>query len=291
METAHLHFVRRSVPAETAARPTETEQGVFLKVPPGGRVTANGQTFINEFKEQSEEDMAISPFIIGPLNRYTIIELLSQPIFFFRTIDDLNFIDCLTKSAANKASEEELERRDPNGDVDISNVDISWSPLESQAQTLVRGESEALPLVEDEPEMLLLSQNESQMQSATLVEQRPNTFAAESVNTPQSELEYEDTWTRDGEPIESAGGYLKEMLFGPLRKRFEDIIPRVLVSCHRSQGLFETRKDVNNTSGTPQGNPSYLVSRPTEAKHELYTPCLRPNGMEDDARRSSSYSR
>jgi hypothetical protein len=235
METAHLHFVRRSVPAETAARPTETEQGVFLKVPPGGRVTANGQTFINEFKEQSEEDMAISPFIIGPLNRYTIIELLSQPIFFFRTIDDLNFIDCLTKSAANKASEEELERRDPNGDVDISNVDISWSPLESQAQTLVRGESEALPLVEDEPEMLLLSQNESQMQSATLVEQRPNTFAAESVNTPQSELEYEDTWTRDGEPIESAGGYLNEMLFGPLRKRFEDIIPRVLVSINDRQ--------------------------------------------------------
>jgi type IV secretory pathway VirB10-like protein len=42
---------------------------------------------------QTWGEIRASPFIIGPLIRYTIIELLSQPIFFFRNSEDQFFND------------------------------------------------------------------------------------------------------------------------------------------------------------------------------------------------------
>jgi hypothetical protein len=55
----------------------------------------------------------------------TIIELLSRPLFFFRTHDDLDF----TVKAKSKLIQEELARRDQDGNVDADDTTITWTLL------------------------------------------------------------------------------------------------------------------------------------------------------------------
>jgi hypothetical protein len=61
----------------------------IIELPRDTRVTVNGTTYFNENAGKEEEDDTVPPFIIGPLNRYTTIELLSHPILFFRNSGDL----------------------------------------------------------------------------------------------------------------------------------------------------------------------------------------------------------
>jgi hypothetical protein len=105
----------------------------FIELLHVGQVTVNGHTYINVDVEAGAENAAILPFFIGPLNRYTIIELLSQPIFFFPSSNDLNFTD-VPKGGSAIPSTEELRRRDGHGHIHGGNVENTWRPLDPQSR-------------------------------------------------------------------------------------------------------------------------------------------------------------
>jgi hypothetical protein len=123
-----VHIIRRSPPGDE-----DPEHGYFVELPRDGRITVNGRTYINNVP--SDDESVALPFIMGPFIRYTIIELLSQPIFFFRTGDDLNFTDTLRKRMDNIISDEEMGQRDPNGNVDVGAFNITWTPLQAPPAT------------------------------------------------------------------------------------------------------------------------------------------------------------
>lgn len=78
--------------------------------------------------EQLRGDQTLpSPFIIGPLGPYTVIELLSQPIFFFGTKADLDF----GRSHYPKAQHLDDSVRDTNGDADEDIIEVVWQPLDA----------------------------------------------------------------------------------------------------------------------------------------------------------------
>jgi hypothetical protein len=127
-----VNIIRRSPPAGDVEL-AESEHGYFIELPPNGRITVNGRTYVNAPVATGKDSVTL-PFMIGPLNTYTIIELLSQPIFFFRTSDDLDFKNALSNAKNNRISDDEMGRRDPNGDVGFAGVDITWTPLHAPTQ-------------------------------------------------------------------------------------------------------------------------------------------------------------
>ncbi|KAH7089257.1 hypothetical protein FB567DRAFT_440826, partial [Paraphoma chrysanthemicola] len=82
--TAHLNIIRR-------AAPEEDSPGYFIELPALGSVTINGRTFSNILAEGTTPGTALPPLIFGPLLRFTTLELLSQPVFFFRSRRDMDF--------------------------------------------------------------------------------------------------------------------------------------------------------------------------------------------------------
>ncbi|KAF2180068.1 hypothetical protein K469DRAFT_293911 [Zopfia rhizophila CBS 207.26] len=60
--------------------------GYFIYLPPDTTITVNGQTFTNESRREAPED-----FWIGPLKSFTVIELIGQPLFFWRKSDDIRY--------------------------------------------------------------------------------------------------------------------------------------------------------------------------------------------------------
>lgn len=107
--------------------PTEN-LAYFIEVPAGGRVTINGHTYVNDIQPDGGD---VLPFFVGPLTRYTVIELLSQAVFFFRTRGDLDYTNTKTIASGAKArpNAEELGRRDTNGDVAADAVEVIWTPI------------------------------------------------------------------------------------------------------------------------------------------------------------------
>ena len=61
-----------------------TRLGYFIELPQETSVTVNGITYTNEHEDQT------MPFFIGPLEGYAVIELLSEPAFFFRNEESLS---------------------------------------------------------------------------------------------------------------------------------------------------------------------------------------------------------
>jgi hypothetical protein len=123
-----LYLIRRAAFAEAA----ETEYMFFVELSIGGHVTVNGHTHIDADAESGAETAAILPVFIGPLNRFTIIELLSQPIFFFPSSSDLKFTDVL-KGGSALPSTDELRRRDGHGHIHGDNVEIIGRPLDPRS--------------------------------------------------------------------------------------------------------------------------------------------------------------
>lgn len=85
-------------------------------LPQNTSVTVNGLTYTNE---DWPDD-----FVIGPLQSFAIIELLSQPIFFWRRREDVYF----NAPCEPTVSQEEFHRRDNVGDG--VELDLSWRGLE-----------------------------------------------------------------------------------------------------------------------------------------------------------------
>lgn len=105
--TAHVDFIRRNSSEDGSPI------GYFIQLPLNTSVTVNGTTYTNS------DDSSSMPFYIGPLEGYAIIELLSQPAFFFRTAASLK-----DTSSHRAAPQEELDRRDGNGDVPLGNTRV-----------------------------------------------------------------------------------------------------------------------------------------------------------------------
>jgi hypothetical protein len=186
-----VHIIRRSHSVDK--EDSDLQHGYFIELPRDGRITINGRTYINNVP--LDDNSLALPFIIGPLNTYTIIELLSQPIFFFRTSDDLDFKNTLRNRIGNKISDEETHRRDTNGDVDAGGVYVTWTPIHVPLAT-----QESLP-----------------------------------VEQPPAEREYNDTWTENGESIGNDQDYLQNTLYAPFRKHYRDIFSSVLLSINDRQ--------------------------------------------------------
>ncbi|KAF2032494.1 hypothetical protein EK21DRAFT_60679 [Setomelanomma holmii] len=197
---AHLNIARRSPPGEP-------EIGYFIELPLGGTVTVNNRTYMNRDVAADGQADTAPPFFIGPLNRFTIIELLSQPVFFFRGLGDMDFTDVLASRKDHRPTVEELERRDDNGDVDAANVEIIWTPVH-QKSVLTPPERPTTPKAQ--PELV--------------------------VRAPEpKQIEYDDNYTdQDGRQIEPSA-YLRSRLYGPRETRNNDIVSRVLMSINDRQ--------------------------------------------------------
>jgi hypothetical protein len=115
--TAHIDTVRR-LPSDGEAEYSQ-KLGYFIEVPHGTSVTVNGITYTN-----TNGHAMSTPCCIGPLERYTIIELLSQQVFSVRSQGNLNY-----SATTRIAGAEEVTRRDRNGDAEIGNTTVRWTPI------------------------------------------------------------------------------------------------------------------------------------------------------------------
>jgi hypothetical protein len=127
-QNAHVDIIRQLL--SNSHTGGSQRLGHFVEVPQGTSTTVNGITYTNNDEAVSE------PFYIGPLKGYTVIELLSQPVFFFRTLDNMNY-SITTARAANDA---ELALLDQNGDVDVENTRVRWTSI-TPASPSIHGSS------------------------------------------------------------------------------------------------------------------------------------------------------
>ncbi|KAH9881805.1 hypothetical protein J1614_000976 [Plenodomus biglobosus] len=200
-ESARLLLLRRSPHADQALNTAADDYGYFIQLPDDMRVTVNGHTYINETPQQREnsDEASAAPFIIGPLARFTIIELLAQPIFFFRAPEDLDFRDAknIETETRSRPSEDERQNRSTYGDVPAYNIEIKLTP------------HGALP---DEPG------------------QSNSGHSASSEN----ETVYSDEWT-NGE--NSPCPYLQRHVLDVQRDRFQALVPRILAAVNARQPI------------------------------------------------------
>lgn len=129
-----MNFIRRAASHDDGDdnehTPADSEYGYFIDLP-GTRVTVNNRTYHNEIQAEDDESTTALPFVIGPLNRFTIVELLSQPIFLFRILEDLKHDSKNVLTGTNNAvTQVEIDPRDAHGDVGPSNVQVVWTTLE-----------------------------------------------------------------------------------------------------------------------------------------------------------------
>jgi len=181
--TAHVDFIRRDSSEDGSP------VGYFIELPRDTSVTVNGTTYTNSDGPSS------LPFYIGPLEGYAIIELLSQPAFFFRTAASLKYT-----SSHRAVTQEELDRRDGNGDVVLGNTTVRWMPIGAPLPPAGAGN----PGVQDEVEEDL-------------------------------EDEFIDTFTDEGEPIKDLDAYTRAQLLSHQQSRYGGLIPRALASVNYRQ--------------------------------------------------------
>ncbi|KAF2845506.1 hypothetical protein T440DRAFT_544131 [Plenodomus tracheiphilus IPT5] len=134
-ETAQLVILRHSPHADSETDPAASEYGYFIQLPRGMRVTVNGYTYVNEFSRHGDgPDGGLgTKIIMGPLIRFTIIELLTQRFFFFRTREDLDFKDpkSIETESRSKPSATERQNRSSHGDLPAENVEFTLEPYDA----------------------------------------------------------------------------------------------------------------------------------------------------------------
>lgn len=181
--TAHEDFIQRDSSEDGSP------VGYFIELPQNTSVTVNGTTYTN-----SDGPSSLS-FYIGPLEGYAIIELLSQPAFFFRTAASLK-----DTSSHRAATQEELDRRNGNGNVTLGNTRVRWSPIEAPLPGAGLGSAGVPGKAEGE-----------------------------------SEDDFIDTFTDEGEPIKGTCAYMRAQLLSCEQNRYGELIPRVLASVNDRQ--------------------------------------------------------
>ncbi|KAF2631256.1 hypothetical protein BU25DRAFT_481822 [Macroventuria anomochaeta] len=99
-DAAQVNTIKRTAPAAENDNDSASNIKFFTELSPNTSVTVNGRTYVNDAPTRALErnldvdtGEAESPFYVGPLHRYIVIEVLSQPMFFFRGREDLGFTD------------------------------------------------------------------------------------------------------------------------------------------------------------------------------------------------------
>ncbi|XP_014557301.1 hypothetical protein COCVIDRAFT_97548 [Bipolaris victoriae FI3] len=209
-QTAHVDFIRRAPSGAENQR-----LGHFIEVALETSITVNGITYVNQGGSSP------APFFIGPLEDFAVIELLSQPLFFFRHEGSLKY-----KATTRKAAPDEMERRDRNGDVARENVVIRWLPIGSPEDTSQEIGNDA----ETTESMSELFQNLANEQIQHEFEK-----VGEVDEVEEEEDEYSDAFTDDGRPIENPSSYFKTRLNQHLEDKVASLIPRVIASVNHRQ--------------------------------------------------------
>ncbi|KAH6882138.1 hypothetical protein BKA58DRAFT_350775 [Alternaria rosae] len=222
--TAHVDFIQRDSSEDGSA------VGYFIELPRNTSVTVNGTTYTN-----SDGPSSLS-FYIGPLEGYAVIELLSQPAFFFRTAASLK-----DTSSHRAATQEELDRRDGNGDVALGNTRVRWSPIEAPLPGAGLG-SAGVP------------------------------GKAEG----GSEDDFIDTFTDEGEPIKDTCAYMRAQLLSLQQNRYRELVPRVLASVNDRQ-KEATGFSYQHQGQTCRPGRTLLVPMEMKGNHLLLAAQIHPD--------------
>lgn len=281
-ESADVTFICRAIRSDEAA-PEGPVHGYFIELPPDGLVTVNNRTYHHESQEEGAGGTPGSPFIIGPLNRFTIVELLSQPIFFFRVHEDLdNNADNVLAGANNKVTPAEIARRDTHSGADNANVEVLWTPVNTAPTVELALPSNDQNLDEHDPDVQnhieqSLDDQDSGKQNLDVInpgekgnnkeesdQENPDNRDSsvedsdqgdsdkDSSEDPKSSnsdqgVQYNDEWAVGGKTIDEQHRYYLDELQVFLRDRQQNtLIPRVLASINdrqKSQAGFSIEVD------------------------------------------------
>ncbi|KAI8942285.1 hypothetical protein NX059_000364 [Plenodomus lindquistii] len=230
-ETARLRFLRRSSPHDPEAENEAGDLGYFIELPHGMRVTVNGQTFINdEEADPAGDEGAATPFIIGPLTRYTVIELLAQPIFFFRATGDLDYFKNIEPKGRSKPDATEMSKRSTHGEVPIENVKIKITPVGGEVPD---GAAKKADDAKDDADDK--AKKDADDKARKDADDKANAKGKEDAKkgaTEDGDTVYSDEWTDDDD---SPGPYLQRHLLARQRKEFQTLVPRVLAAINARQ--------------------------------------------------------
>lgn len=162
-----------------------------MELPRDTLVTVNGTTYT------TSDGLSPLSFYIVPLKRYAIIELLSQPAFLFRPAASLK-----ATSTHRVVTQEELDRRDRNGDVALGNSRGRWRPID-----------------------------------APLLGLEPGNTGVPGKAEGESEDDFIDTFTDEGKPVDDPCAYMRAQLLSHQHNRYRGLIPRVFAS-----GMIDRKK-------------------------------------------------
>ena len=118
----------------------ESRVGYFINLPHGRSVTVNGITYTHSI------DPPYSTFYIGPLEGYAVIELLSQPVFFFRDQASLKHT-----ATVRSATQDEISRRDQHGDVPVEDTRVKWKLISDEMLDIEEEDAPVDPGSKDVP--------------------------------------------------------------------------------------------------------------------------------------------
>ncbi|EUC42995.1 hypothetical protein COCMIDRAFT_102053 [Bipolaris oryzae ATCC 44560] len=244
-QTAHVDFIRRAPSGAENQR-----LGHFIEVPLGTSITVNGTTYTNQGSSSP------APFFIGPLEDFAVVELLSQPLFFFRHEGSLKY-----KATTRKAAKDEMERRDRNGDVASENVIIRWLPIGPPEHTSQEHGNE--------PET---SESMSEFFQNLANEQLQHEESEEA-----EEVEYSDAFTDDGQSIENASDYLKTHLNQHLQDKVASLIPRVIASVNHRQPENAGFTFIHNSTFFRSGRTLLTAFTQQSGRHLLVVQIRQPD--------------
>lgn len=208
------------------------EAGYFIELPLNTRVTVNGTTYINETNEAEDEEDTFSPLMIGPLNRYTIIELLSQPIFFFRRSADLDFNDPQNNNLKNRPSQTEINRRHKLSNDAGHHVEINWTPLPSSSRT---APSKIAPPKKAPKKAPTKTARPKKAGMTTVSSKTTLRKIASEKTVAKNNSKYDDNWEIEHVPILDTREYLNHTLLDTLRGRYNEIVPFTLAAINERQ--------------------------------------------------------
>ncbi|KAG9194492.1 hypothetical protein G6011_04527 [Alternaria panax] len=189
----------------------------------------NNEIFVlNQDTRLEVNDLPSAPFYIGPLEGYAIIELLSQPVFLFRTPDSLK-----QPALRRKVTREELSRRDQNGSVAVGSTAVRWRSLAA----LPLGTRSGNERIAGNAAAAAGAANAASAEDQEGEEGLGNTGDPTGKETPkirqESEGEFSDAFTDEGQPIEDPCRYVRARLSSHRSGRYGELIPRVLASVNQ----------------------------------------------------------
>jgi hypothetical protein len=169
----------------------------------------------------NSDGLPSTPFCSGPLEGYTIIQLLSPLVFFFRIVDSLRY------TATNRpVTEEELNRCDQNGDVAVEHTTVRWKLVATSVPgTRSKNEEDAGDIAQ------AVDPANTEHQGVHSQGNAKGSTSKEDPNfTEELEDQFSDVFADEVKPIEHHCHYLRAKLLSHQQNRYHELIPRVFAS-------------------------------------------------------------